>query len=133
MRALLSFTFTFLLISGLSGCSDSSPSSSSMVQYLITNNSNSKINRLTILLEEQNAGTSKLVDSVFITNIPENLPIRLTYDINKNSATGSYRLIARGNTKVWNNTFGNFTGKTDSDSDHIYNLEILDDSVIVIP
>jgi hypothetical protein len=132
MRIVL--VFTFLLIFVLSGCSDSSSSPSpSMVQYFITNKSNSKINRLTILLEEKSAGTSKSVDSVFITNIPENLPVRLTYDINKNSSNGYYRLIAQGNIKVWNNTFGNFIGKTDHDSDHLYNLEILEDTVIVIP
>ena len=104
-----------------------------MVQYFITNKSNSKINRLTILLEEKNAATPKAVDSVFITNIPENLPVRLTYDINKNSSSGNYRLVALGNTKVWNNTFGNFIGKEDTDADHLYNLEILEDTVIVTP
>lgn len=134
MRTVLFFSFTFLLVFALSGCSDSSSSPSpSTIQYFITNKSNSKINRLTILLEAKSAATSKAVDSVVITNIPENLPVRLTYDINKNSSTGNYRLIALGNTKVWNNTFGNFTGKTDHDSDHLYNLEILEDTVIVTP
>jgi hypothetical protein len=132
MRIVL--VFTFLLIFVLSGCNDSSSSPSpSMVQYFITNKSNSKINRLTILLEEKNAATSKAVDSVFITNIPENLPVRLTYDINKNSSSGNYRLVALGNTKIWNNTFGNFIGKEDTDADHLYNLEILEDTVIIIP
>lgn len=132
MRTLLIFTFSSLLIYGLSACSDSAPSSS-MVQFLVTNKSTAKINRLTVFLEEKDTIRTRLIDSVFITNIPDNLPIRLTYDINKNSLTGNYRLVALGSAKKWNVNFGKFSGKLDSDPDHLYNLEILEDTVAVIP
>ncbi|TKT91580.1 hypothetical protein [Dyadobacter frigoris] len=132
MRPFLIFGFSIFFVYGLSACSDSAPSSS-MVQFLVTNKSTKKINRLTIFLEEKDTTKTRLVDSVFITNIPDNLPIRLTYDINKNSSTGNYKLVALGTVKKWNIDFGKFSEKTDTDSDHLYNLEILEDSVSVIP
>ena len=132
MRTLLISAFSVFLIYGLSACSDSAPSSS-MVQFLVTNKSTSKINRLTVFLEEKDTTRTRLVDSVFITNIPDNLPIRLTYDINKNSSIGNYRLVALGRVKKWSVDFGKFSAKSDSDPDHLYNLEILEDTVAVIP
>ena len=117
----------------LQSCSESE-SATSNVQYLVTNKSTDKINRLTVFIESGEALSSKIVDSVFLTNIPENLAVRLTYDINKNpAATGIYRLVAIGSKKKWNKTFGKFSGKNDADADHSYNLEIKEDSVIVIP
>lgn len=132
MRTLLISAFSIFFIYGLSACSDSAPSSS-MVQFLVTNKSTKKINRLTVFLEEKDTTKTRLVDSVSITNIPDNLPIRLTYEINNNSSIGNYKLVALSTVKKWNINFGKFSGKTDSDPDHLYNLEILEDSVAVIP
>lgn len=132
MRTLLISALSIFFIYVLSACSDSAPSSA-MVKFLVTNKSTTKINRLTVFLEEKDTTRNRFVDSVFITNIPDNLPIILTYDINKNSSTGSYRLVALGTLKKWNLNFGKFSGKMDSDSDHLYNLEIREDSVTVIP
>ncbi|WP_159470797.1 hypothetical protein [Dyadobacter sp. 3J3] len=131
MRTLLISTFCILFAFGLSACSDSAPSNTT-VQFLVTNKSTTKINRLTVFLQEEDTTRTRLIDSVFITNIPDNLPIRLTYDIDKNSSKGSYKLIALGTLKKWNINFGKFSGKIDADSDHLYNLEILEDSVAVI-
>ena len=131
MRTLLISAFTFLCVYGLSSCSDSAPETA-MVQFLVTNKSTTKINRLTVFLEEKDSTKTRVIDSVFITNIPDNLPIRLTYDINKNSLNGNYRIVALGSLKKWSSVFGKFSGKTDSDSDHLYNINILEDSVAVI-
>lgn len=132
MRTLLISIFSFILISGLLSCSDSAPATSN-VQYLITNRSTRKINRLTVFLQQKDTTTIRLIDSVFITNIPDNLPIRLTYDIAKNSAIGNYRLVAISASKKWTIPFGSFSAKTDNDPDHLYNLEIQEGSVVVIP
>ena len=127
-----SISITFLSLMLLS-CSESE-SASSNIQYLVINKSTDKINRLTVFIENGDILTSKAVDSVFLTNIPENLAVRLTYDINKNpAANGIYRLVALGSRKKWITTFGKFNGKNDEDPDHIYNLEIREDSVLVIP
>ena len=127
-----SISITFLSLMLLS-CSESE-SASSNIQYLVINKSTDKINRLTVFIENGDILTSKAVDSVFLTNIPENLAVRLTYDINKNpAANGIYRLVALGSRKKWITTFGKFSGKNDEDPDHIYNLEIREDSVLVIP
>ncbi len=131
MRLFLCVAVLISFVPLLTACSDSEPAAS-MVQYFVTNKSSDKINRLTVFLETKGAGGTSLTDSVFITNLPENLAVRLTYDINNNtSASGTYRLVALGNKKKWSNTFGKFSGKTDSDPDHTYHLEIQEDSVIV--
>lgn len=133
VRSLLLFAALISSVSLITACSDSEPAAS-MVQYFVTNRSSDKINRLTVFLETKGAGGTSLTDSVFITNLPENLAVRLTYDINNNtSASGTYRLVALGNKKKWSNTFGKFTGNTDNDPDHIYHLEIQEDSIVVTP
>lgn len=122
----LSFIFTVL-----QSCNESETAVSD-VQYLVTNKSTDKISRLTVFVESGDSSSSSIIDSVFITNIPENLAVRLTYDINKNPAsTGFYRLVAIGSKKKWNRTFGKFSSKNDQDTDHIYNLEIKEDSVVI--
>lgn len=132
MRTLLIFAFSILFVYGLSACSDSAPSSS-MVQFLVTNKSTTKINRLTVFFEDSDTTKARFIDSVFIRNIPDNLQVQLTYDMNKISSNGNYKLVALGAAKNWSIDFGKFSGKIDSDPDHLYNLEILEDSVMVIP
>lgn len=132
MRTLLIPIFSVFLVYGLSACSDSAPSSS-MVQFLVTNKSTTKINRLTVFFEENNTTKNRYIDSVFIRNIPDNLQVQLTYDMNKISSAGTYKLVALGTARNWNLDFGKFSGKIDSDPDHVYILEILKDSVAVIP
>jgi hypothetical protein len=132
MRIVLTSTFVLLFAFGILGCDEATPSTS-MVRYMVTNRSANRINRLTIVLEENDAPRPRPVDSTFITNIPENLPIRLTYDISKSAWNGNYRLIASGNKKIWTTRFGKFTPKQDHDPDHLYNLEIMEDSVVLIP
>lgn len=133
MQPLLYFTVVMSFVMLLTACSDPAPADS-MVQYFVTNKSSAKIDRLTIFLETQENGSPRLTDSVYITNLPENLSVRLTYDLNKNtSANGIYKLIALSNDKNLSNTFGTFSGKTDGAPDHTYHLEILKDSIVVIP
>lgn len=100
---------------------------------MVTNKSTTKINRLTIFLEKKDSLSSQLIDSVYVTNIPDNLLIRLTYDMNKSASNGTYRILALGDQKQWEESFGSFSEKKDHDSDHIYYLEIQEDSVAVIP
>lgn len=132
MRTFLISAFSIFFVYGLSACSDSAPSSS-VVQFLVTNKSTMQINRLTIFFEEKDANKTRFIDSVFIRNIPDNLAVQLTYDMNKISSSGNYKLVALGAVKKWSLDFGKFSGKIDSDTDHLYNLEILEDSVAVIP
>ncbi|MCF2443038.1 hypothetical protein L0657_03640 [Dyadobacter sp. CY345] len=125
--------FTLLFIFTVSqSCSETEPAVAD-VQYLVTNKSTDKISRLTVFIVNGDTSSSTIVDSVFLTNIPENLAVRLTYDITKNSAAnGMYRLVAIGSRKKWDRTFGKFSSSKDEDSDHIYNLEIKEDSVVVV-
>jgi len=127
---LISITFVSLV---MQSCSETSPAASG-VQFLVTNKSADKVSRLTILVESGDSLPRMAFDSAYLTNIPENLAVRLTYDISKNVAEkGMYRLVATGSGKRWNQSFGKFNGKTDEDPDHSYNLEIRGDSVMVIP